>query len=127
MITDIVTLVAVFGFGFAEVAARTFQQRNTVYNNWLSVIPTSYVMAIFKWGIMGVGVVHFTNERYLFTGLLVFANGTGGWLGCWLSMWLHHRVHGTTYANADGPTKPQKEFQLGRLHNDRCTQHGEAN
>lgn len=82
-----------FLVGFAKVAARAYQQKNVMHDNWLAIIPTSYVMAFMELGLLGVAAIDIVNNGMWRILPLALAYGTGGWLGAWAAMWLHNRLN----------------------------------
>lgn len=85
--------LTLFLITYVRVAARAFQQRNVVFDNWLWVIPTSYVMGYLELAGLAIGVVDIVNNGYWRIVVLGFASGSGGWLGCYTAIYLHKRLH----------------------------------
>lgn len=74
---------------FVRVFARAFQQKNVIGNHYFAVIPTSYFMGALEVWIVTIIVV----EGFSFP--LIFAIGSGGWMGAVLAMILHGKFFGT--------------------------------
>jgi uncharacterized membrane protein YsdA (DUF1294 family) len=87
------TLLLIFTLGFAKVAARAFQQKNVMHDQFRSVVPTSYVMAFLEVAFVGMSAIEITENGYYSAIPLALAYGTGGWTGCWFAMWLHKRIN----------------------------------
>lgn len=84
--------ITIFTLGFAKVAARAFQQKNVMHDQFLAVVPISYVMAYMELGFVGISAIN-AVENGLWTILPSgFAYGTGGWMGTWSAIWLHKRL-----------------------------------
>lgn len=77
--------VVMFGACYVYVLLRAFQQRNVAFDNYWWIIPTSYGMSV-----VDVFIVAFIAHTGWSPGI-VFANGTGGFLGALSAMWLHKR------------------------------------
>lgn len=84
--------IVIFCLGFAKVAARAFQQKNVMHDQFKSIIPTSYIMAVLEIGFVGVSAIQTIEHGYSSIIALAFAYGTGGWIGCWFALWLHKRL-----------------------------------
>lgn len=83
----------VFLIGLLKVAARAFQQRNVVFDKWMSIIPTTYIMASMEILLTGFTALEFVENGFSSALFLILSYGTGGWLGCWFAMWFHKKVH----------------------------------
>lgn len=86
------TLVLIFLLGYAKVAARAFQQKNVMHDQFLAVVPISYVMAVMEIGFIGISAVTVIEDGYSSIIPAAFAYGTGGWMGTWSAIWLHKRL-----------------------------------
>lgn len=78
--------------GFAKVAARAFQQKNVMHDDFKSVVPVSYVMAFLEVAFVGVSAIDIISNGYSSVIWVGIAYGTGGWAGCWFAMWLHKKI-----------------------------------
>lgn len=74
-----------FAACYVYVLLRAFQQRNVAFDNYGWILPTSYGMAV-----VDVFVISFVAHQGWSPGI-VFANGTGGFLGCLSAMLLHRK------------------------------------
>jgi len=74
-----------FGACYVYVLLRAFQQRNVVHDNYLWIVPTSYLMATGDVFIIAF-IAHAGWNIWI-----VLANGTGGALGCLSAMYIHRR------------------------------------
>lgn len=83
----------VFCLAFVGVAAKAFQQRNNVFENWFSIVPVSYILASMEVLTTGVIAVEFVKHGPLSAPWLILAMGTGGWFGCFFAIYLHKRIH----------------------------------
>lgn len=77
--------VVMFGACYLYVLLRAFQQRNVAFDNYWWIVPTSYGMAV-----VDVFIVAFIAHSGWEPGI-VFANGTGGFLGALSAMYMHKR------------------------------------
>ena len=78
---------------FVKVAARAFQQKNVIHNKYLSVVPTSYLMAFTEIVVLSLSTMQIIEHGWLQSVPVALAYGTGAWTGCWLAMWLHDKLH----------------------------------
>ncbi len=69
----------------ALVFIKASQQLHVVRGQWVRVIPTSYVFALFE--VMLIAKV--ANHNGLV--LTAFAVGTGAWMGALTAMWFNRR------------------------------------
>jgi hypothetical protein len=68
------------------VFLKAFQQRNVAFDNYIAVMPVSYLMAmaeVYVIGSVAVSGWHFP---------LVSAIGVGAGLGCMAAMYIHHHI-----------------------------------
>ena len=84
--------LTIFALGYAKVAARAFQQKNVMHDQFLAVVPISYIMAVMEIGFIGISAVTVIEDGYSSIIPAAFAYGTGGWLGTWSAIWLHKRL-----------------------------------
>ncbi len=87
------SVAVIFFIGFFKVAARAFQQKNVMMDQWLSIIPTSYIMAVLEVAMIGVSAIEIINDGWWSMIPIAISYGTGGWIGCWFAIWLHKKVH----------------------------------
>lgn len=82
MITELAAGVASAAFVFLKA----FQQRNVAFDNYVAVMPISFLMActeVYVIGSVAQAGWHFP---------LVAAIGVGAGLGCMAAMFLHHHI-----------------------------------
>lgn len=84
--------LTIFVLGFAKVAARAFQQKNVMHDQFAAVVPISYVMAFMEIGFIGISAMSVIENGYLSIIPAAIAYGTGGWMGTWSAIWLHKRL-----------------------------------
>lgn len=77
---------------FVQVAAKAFQQKNVMHDQYRAVIPISYLMAVMEVAFIGVSAIEITSNGYEKILPIALAYGTGSWAGCWFAMWLHKRL-----------------------------------
>lgn len=87
------SIVIVFLIGFCKIAARAFQQKNVMTDQFLSIIPISYIMGFLEISMIGISAIEIMNEGWMNAIPLVFFYSTGGWMGCWFAIWLHRKIH----------------------------------
>ena len=68
------------------VFLKAFQQRNVAYDNYVAVMPTSFLMAAAE--VYVIGSVAGSGWHFP----LVAAIGIGAGLGCIGAMWAHHHI-----------------------------------
>lgn len=78
-------MITLFSISFFYVFLRALQQRNVAFDNFLWVIPISWLMS----GMDAFMIMQVAKADY--TPALVFALGTGSGLGAMLAMYLHRR------------------------------------
>lgn len=71
---------------YAFVFLKAFQQRNVVFNNYLAVMPISFLMAMAE--VYVIGTVALRGWEWG----IVAANGIGAGLGCITAMVTHHHI-----------------------------------
>lgn len=78
-------LITAFGASFAIIMVKTMQGRNFVFNNYIAVMPCSFIIAALEIYVVSQVVRQGWNLPY------VLAIGTGGGLGAMLGMYTHAR------------------------------------
>lgn len=77
---------------YCSVAIRAFQQLNVAHYSWRWVPPVSYCYAVFDVLVFKELWVALAAGDSL--GWMIFAMGTGGWLGAYSAMWLRLKING---------------------------------
>jgi hypothetical protein len=86
-------LILVFA-GFVLTTGKSFQTQNIIHGNYLSVLPTSYMIVFAE-------VYVIVEAAHMGVGLIIIPLGLGGALGCWFSMVLHRKIFGHKDAKAE--------------------------
>ena len=76
----------------AMIFFRALQQKNVMHNNYLAVIPTSYLMSALELVAHTMVLGETIINGFTFAAMLYWiAAGTGGATGCCAAMWFHNR------------------------------------